>query len=164
MRAIRDGRLTVAQVLNWLSGLPEPAVQRRKGSRVPGQAVPPSAHQRAALGLLGVVWSKPRPILNVRAASMSAFGGRPDVTGTWSESLLVAKTRHSLRHQQAPLPSVSVSFRRLVGHVHAGLAEAVDNMVDQVIGEVPTSAIVAHPCRVVAGAMLTAAGTTARVR
>jgi hypothetical protein len=46
----------------------------------------------------------------------------------------------------------------------AGLAEAVDNMVDQVIGEVPTSALVAHPCRVVAGAMMTAAGTTARVR
>jgi hypothetical protein len=37
-------------------------------------------------------------------------------------------------------------------------------MVDQVIDEVSTSAIVAHPCRVVAGAMLAAAGTTARVR
>ena len=59
------------------------------------------------------------------SARMSGVEGTTGQNLDASIGAFVAKNRHSRRHKSAPLPGISVSFRRLVGDVQAGLAENI---------------------------------------
>ena len=98
------------------------------------------------------------------SAFRSAIEGTTDRTSGARKPSLLARIGRSWRRQSPQSPGVSVSQLRHFWNVQAGLAEAIDDGVDQVIGEVPTSVIIAHPCQIVAGAMSRAAGMTVCVR
>ena len=80
------------------------------------------------------------------SVSTPGIGGTPDHSGATRIPAFLANNGSSRHHQSTPSPGVLVIHDRLVGDVQAGLAEAIDTMHDEILGQVPfVEQLVASP-------------------